>query len=265
MNLKHLIVIFIIFYSAQLVAQQEDSLKVFNNGDTADADDINANFSILEQRIHAIEQNSGCSARQEASSVIISCADGTSGVLASEGTVIVLEGEIGTTPVNTLPSGKFVALDANETIVAELDVAGLLPSASLDGPIFRVLLSPLNLESLLVNIDTDESVLLTGVSNQHVFYPTDDCSGVPYSKSHTRGWLQDLGSDGFFTLTPDTPIILFQARSRRNTGTYYSSMYSPPGSCDSANIAVNAGPLTPFEPALELIEAAYPVSIEQLP
>jgi len=251
-----------------MIAQDSGSLKVFDNGEVADANDVNSNFNILEQRIKAIEQYGGCSVKQDASSVIVSCADGTSGVLASEGTVVVVpEGVIGTTPISTLPTGSFVALDANDVIVAELNVAALSPSGSLDGPVFRVLLSPLNLDSLLVNIDTDESVLLTGTTNQYVFYPTDDCSGIPYGKSHTVGWVRDLGSDGFFTLMNGTSLQLFQARSRRNTGYFESSQstYYPPAPCDLASIAVSAGPLTLFDPASEVLEAAYPVRIEQLP
>ena len=75
------------------VALSAQELHTFSNGEVADAEKINENFQYVLENATG---GGGCSAQQEGSSVVISCADGTSGVLASEGTVVVYpEGAIG--------------------------------------------------------------------------------------------------------------------------------------------------------------------------
>ena len=251
-----------------IVFADETQLNIFENGSVADANEVNANFQMLEERLQEIEQSGSCSAQQDGSSVIITCPDGTSGVLASEGTILVYPvGVIGQVPVSQLPTGSFVVIDANDEVIAQLNTFGPDASGTLNGPIFRVSLLPSISDSYLININNDQSVLLTSPTNQPVFYPTADCSGIPYSKGHTVGWLRDLGSEGFYTLTSASPLYTFQAKSKRLTGSFEVSTftYYPSEPCESINIAVNAGPLSVFEPATKVIQAAYPLRVEQLP
>ena len=70
------------FLIAPLVSAQE--LHTFSNGEVADAEKINQNFQYVLENATG---SGGCSAEQDGSSVVITCADGTSGVLASAGTV----------------------------------------------------------------------------------------------------------------------------------------------------------------------------------
>ena len=72
-----------------LASAQE--LHTFSNGEVADAEKINDNFQYV---IENATGSAGCSAEQDGSSVVITCADGTSGVLASEGTVVALSGGV---------------------------------------------------------------------------------------------------------------------------------------------------------------------------
>ena len=79
--IKRLIVLLLLFFSCLVSAQE---LHTFSNGEVADAEKINQNFQYVLENATG---SGGCSAEQDGSSVVITCADGTSGVLASAGTV----------------------------------------------------------------------------------------------------------------------------------------------------------------------------------
>jgi len=84
----------------------------FNNGEGADAEKINENFNYVLQNA-----SGGCSATQQENSVVIECADGTSGVVASYGTVVVLpSGSIkGVLPdITSVPVGDIYVVDATD-------------------------------------------------------------------------------------------------------------------------------------------------------
>ena len=98
--MKRLLLSLILFFPAALAAQE---LHTFSNGEVADAEKINENFQYVLENATG---SGGCSAEQDGSSVVITCADGTSGVLASEGTVVVYpEGGIVGVPVQSWPTG----------------------------------------------------------------------------------------------------------------------------------------------------------------
>ena len=95
-----------------LVSAQE--LHTSKNGEVADADKLNESLQYILNNA-----SGGCSATQQDNSVLIECADGTSGVIAGAGTVVLYpEGQISDTPVTNLPSGDIVILDANDVITA---------------------------------------------------------------------------------------------------------------------------------------------------
>jgi hypothetical protein len=99
---------------APIVLAQE--LHTFSNGEVADADKINENFQYLLENATG---SSGCSAQQDGSSVLITCADGTSGVLASQGTVVTYPvGSSDVLDISTLPTGAIVVADANDVVLA---------------------------------------------------------------------------------------------------------------------------------------------------
>ena len=62
-------------------------LHTFSNGELADAEKINENFEALKSEISG---GGGCSAEQDGSSVVITCADGTSAVVQNTTTIVEL-------------------------------------------------------------------------------------------------------------------------------------------------------------------------------
>ena len=111
------ILIFVGLLSIPAIA---DELHVFTNGEVADADKINENFEILQA------SGGGCSAEQQDSTVVITCADGTSAVLASEGTVVaVLKAVVGELlDYETFPTGDIVVVDNDDNILGKVDRNG---------------------------------------------------------------------------------------------------------------------------------------------
>ena len=95
-------------------------LHTFENGQVADADKINQNFNYVLENA-----SGGCSATQQDNSVLIECADGTSGVIAGAGsTIIIPNGEVGEVPdISVIPVGKFYWEDGNGVLLGEYNYA----------------------------------------------------------------------------------------------------------------------------------------------
>ena len=81
--MRYLLLLLLLIFPAFTSAQE---LHTFSNGEVADAEKINENFQYVLENATG---SGGCSAEQDGSSVVITCADGTSGVLASEGTGVL--------------------------------------------------------------------------------------------------------------------------------------------------------------------------------
>ena len=73
-----------------LVSAQE--LHTFSNGEVADAEKINSNFSILVGQIESISDSTAtnCSVTQQNNTAVIECPDGTRAAIAGEGSVVVV-------------------------------------------------------------------------------------------------------------------------------------------------------------------------------
>ena len=118
--MRYLLLTLLLIFPSLSSAQE---LHTFSNGEVADAEKINENFEVLKSEISG---SGGCSAEQDGSSVIISCADGTSGVLAGAGTVVVYPegGIVGDIPVQSWPTGTIVFEDDNGVVLAEASQIG---------------------------------------------------------------------------------------------------------------------------------------------
>ena len=83
----------------------------------ASASKVMENFRALES---AIEGIGGCTATQQDNSVLIECADGSSGVLAGAGTVVLVpEGSAtGETPTEEVACGSITLIDGNGDYLA---------------------------------------------------------------------------------------------------------------------------------------------------
>lgn len=145
-------------------------LHTLTNGEVADAEKINENFLyVLESAL------GGCQAEQDGSNVLIACADGSSGMLASAGTVVTfLDGQIGEQPY-TFNSGSIVVVDGNDNQL------GLY----LDGN-YQATYKQLTLRiqeepnvNLVMSEDYDRQTIVFPY-NTTLFYETSDCTGAAF-------------------------------------------------------------------------------------
>jgi len=221
-------------------------LHTFSNGEVADADKINENFQYL------LNSGGGCSATQDGSSVVITCADGSSGVLASEGTVVVYpEGSLGTVPITNLPQGEFVIYDANSTLLGRRSggwkgVYDILLEVTSNGQTFTKYIR-------LVNDEASSSVEIIDFG-QPLYFAELDCHGEIFTGS-TSNLLPNLRDGGWLVTTTDFSAALMKS---------YISW--PPSDCENSELILNAPALAlEYTPPPEILNAAYPVRIEQLP
>lgn len=235
---------------------ESSALVTFVNGEIADAEDVNSNFDNHEQRIKAIEQYGGCSAAQDGSSVVISCADGTSGILAGAGTVVVYpEGGIkGDSPPVSWPTGAILFEDANGVALGRAEERISLTVISLDG-----------FDGSIFNDAGNEQVLLTGWGGgAEVYYLSNDCAGQGFTNNN-RSFIEISGelfvADRAFSATK----VLFESKRRSGFATSTRGSYRTASSCVVGQNAIVSQPVITYTPAPEILNAAYPAKLVQLP
>ena len=252
---------FLTLFSSSSLSQAEtqtSSIVTFVNGEIADAEDINSNFDSHEQRLKAIEQYGGCSAAQDESNVVITCADGTSGILAGAGTVILYpEGAVGVVPPLIAPSA-FVVMDANDVILGE--------STDL-GPAFGVDLDDQH-KAFIYNDAANKIVELYALKHTggYVFFESDDCSGQVLTLDQNQRYLRYL-SDWGYGLDASVSAVTILTRSFIFLEGFSTSQMSntEQGPCEEGEAIRSVVPLVTYTPASEILNAAYPVRLEQIP
>jgi len=243
-------------------------LNTFEAGQPIRASEMNHNFEVVQEQIEEISTSSitdaGCSATQQENSVLIECSDGTSGVIAGAGTVVVYpEGLIGEVASDTLPTGAVVWADGNGTVLAEVFTSGIFNHANLG-------LNPTGWPIVgdFFNIDATGSVVLSAQPGTLVYYVDSDCSGPPY------GWRPNypyslIEIDGRF-LTPSANVSNEGVLMRgRRYGAYLddrSQQFIATGDCAEVETLLGSVyALSEYTPPPEILNAAYPVRLEQLP
>ena len=223
--------------------------NVFEDGTPASAAEVNENFQYVLENA-----SGGCSATQQDNSVLIECADGSSGVLAGAGTVVVYPvGQVGEVPPDTLPTGEVVWSDANGVVLAEVYTLGInnyatLGSRSEGGEII----------GHLVNYEDTESVIVkSACGGCSIYYLEPDCSGTPYGWT-TGNWSNLLEINGAL-LTPSTKLsdsTLF--RAARSSAGYdnRTENFISTGECEQGDSVLPAYALSQFTPAPEILNAA---------
>ena len=154
----------LLFMALTLSAQE---LHTFSNGEVADAEKINENFQYVLENATG---SGGCSAEQDGSSVVITCADGTSGVLASEGTVVVYPegGIVGESPVQSWPTGSIVHRDAKGQVIGP--ATGNRWELTLEGGWYAG----------VRNDTTNEMTKIVSSRAGYVYFLSEDCTGQPF-------------------------------------------------------------------------------------
>ena len=248
--MRHKLSVLIALFS---ISSQAQELHTFSNGEVADAEKINQNFEALKSEISG---SGGCSAQQDGSSVVITCADGTSGVLASEGTVVVYPegGIVGESPVQSWPTGDIVWVDAADFIIGavtttpnEIVVDGYKAGVRNDH-------------------DTETSYITShGASTDiKLYFLTEDCSGQGFVYYGQRNRL--IFAEGVYVA--DTNLEKAQLLTKsyiRAEGWWVVDAFNQDISCKQREYTFEVLPVVEYQLASELQELAYPVSRVQLP
>ena len=229
----------------------------FQNGDVADADKINENFQYVLENASG---SGGCSAEQDGNSVVITCADGTSGVLASEGTVVALSnGVFGNSDGLSYNTGDIVVKDNDGVIIAVANSSG--------GEIVEVTLEEEpRLLGYLYNDDSTQQIRLSGTDYNYILFQSDNCSGQPFV-SYLRGSepILDNGLGNLFTKDPESTVerLLFGSRIR-SAGMFFDE-FREAEQCEAGSYVANAYLGVEYFPSSEIVNATYPFVLEQLP
>jgi hypothetical protein len=228
-------------------------LHTFSNGEIADADKINENFQYVLQN-----GGGGCSAAQDGSSVVITCADGSSGVLASAGTVVVYPegGLLGEVNLNQIPSGDIVLIDANDVVLSRV-------SSTVGGTTnFFVTADGVEIIAMIVNSASDQQIIVTSYGSTYLYYHSSDCSGQAFANNDI---LHEIEGTLYVPVT-SVPRQDVLAESRRKSGYgSYPDYYVGSLECEAKTEVKTARLMVEYTPAPEILNAAYPVRIEQLP
>ena len=233
---------------APIVSAQE--LHTFSNGEVADAEKINENFQYL---LGNATGSSGCSAQQDGSSVVITCADGTSGVLASAGTVVVLPTPlIGEIPdISELPTGDVVVKDANDVLL------GVWVKYASGGWETRL---DDGLAIVIANDEATASVNIIASRNKELIYSERDCQGVRLSFVNGGTFLENPLGGYLLRSTGYGSVFMYESYHRYTDDGWVCENFDPtPAPAGFWYLTVDV-----TLPA-EILNAAYPIRLEQLP
>lgn len=244
---------------APIVLAQE--LHTFSNGEVADADKINENFQYL---LDNATGRSGCSAQQDGSSVVITCADGTSGILASAGTIAILEGSTGLTPdISVIPSGSFYLVDGNGDALAYYGGSTLSLGAG-----FNIgIAGDSRLKEAAIAYFEDESRVevtsRSGLRFSKIWYSSEDCTGPEFFDSSNSDTLVHI-AEGEFGV-PSGPPISTAWRSSSYPGYFNGSYVAPSEDCNAEDVIGTKHPLAEYTMPDKLVNPVFPLSVEQRP
>ena len=259
--MRTLIAIAALVVSISAIAQSQVP-NVFEDGTPASAAEVNENFQYVLENASG---GGGCSVEQVDNTAEITCADGTTAVVPGYGTVVVYpEGLVGEVDPNSVNTGDIVAIDAMDVVLGE--VLGTRDSA---GTIEMAALPERNVPRIhIANIDARQSVFVGKWSDNFgkVYFSDENCQGqVILDSSFYVLCRPDTGA----CFAPDTDlyyVTLFAKSWIQSTHTFNGAVYNEDEECsDAENVVSNAYLGATYTIAPELLNAAYPVRIEQLP
>ena len=240
--------------------------NVFEDGTPATAAEVNENFQYVMENA-----SGGCSATQQDNSVLIECADGTSGVIAGAGTVVVVpEGTVGEAPdISVIPIGDFYWEDGNSVLLSKyyegltdypVGVATTLGDSSATDISLRI-----------HQVDDTQALYLADCCAITTLYYADvDCQGMPWAGVSGGAYR----FDGQWWVFRETDASGQQTllRSTKYADKYFGWDGTPGnwaiGVCSNiaepAPATIGNFPVS-YEPPAEWLNAAYPLTLVQKP
>lgn len=233
--------------------------NVFEDGTPALAAEVNENFQYVLENASG---GGGCSATQQDNSVLIECADGTSGVLAGTGmAVIIPSGSVGEAPdISAIPVGNFYWQDGNGVVVSE--AFGNMNNGSFEVRTEDGIVMSMN------QSDAQQATFVGVLSYSVLYYTEADCGGAPYIMSNLN--VTHHFNEQFWLPIP-TEIEGEQTivKSTRVTDRYHNDNFGiwEIQECENTNdqLARIGKFLAPYTPPAEWLNAAYPLTLVQKP
>lgn len=259
----------LIFIATPTFAQE---LNEFSNGSVADADAINENFQNLNDRIKTIEEagggGGGCSAEQDGSNVVITCADGSTGVLASAGTVVRYPMGAIDGPVEEFRTGDIVLRDGNGVVLGR--IVYLRSSFVCDPVLYLGEFGENNpAEGFLQesgylcveNMPGTEDVLVRSIMQLDrvpTYFQSTDCTGAPFA-NHTHPFILPGSEADWVVIAEGILRSEILVKSKFQVG-------GPDATCEEISPIAETGHFfRRFTLPSELHAPAFPVELEQLP
>ena len=257
LNTNRFLVALIMGFAISPLVQAQ--LKTFKPGDVIKSSEINENFEYLEEQIGSAGDaaSAQCSATQDGSNVVISCTDGSSAVLAGAGTVVTYpEGGIyGESPTKTWSTGAIIFQDANGVNLAGVTTVLGNSTAYIEG-----------FQGVFYYNSVTQSVILTGWGGgSDAFYLSEDCSGQAFLNYNSDDFHEVNGNLSVRDMSFPPEVILFSSKRRSGWANFGNDSYGPTGACQTGQFTENSRPAISYPPADEIVYAAYPVTIVQLP
>ena len=248
------------------VLAQTQVPNVFEDGTPATAAEVNENFQYVLENA-----SGGCSVEQVDNTAEITCADGTTAVVPGYGTVVVYpEGEVGIVDPDTYNEGDIVVRDSNGVVLAKaleakFEGVFLIELPVQGDPREAVLFN--NPETQAVELISWNGATLLNAST--ALFLTEDCSGTawiaPSRQDITLGFVA-AGMNLYYVVVSgaEKESLLFSSRIR---GAHYSYVgeFREASSCEIGDYIYDAFLAVTYTPAPEILNAAYPVRLEQLP
>lgn len=257
--MKHFFLSILLIFPVGLSAQD---LVEFENGKVADADDINSNFTLLSNRISELtgSETESCTAIQQNNTAIIECPDGSRAAIAGYGSVVVFpDGTQGELPAIDINSGEVVVLDTNDTILGEADDI----STSGDSFDMEVFSGDEEFSITIRNNVAEQRVDFSAVASWTFYYTDENCTNGPFGGS---GRIYDI--DGGFKIASGENQGKLLFKSQRESA-YISSLDDTKRETTTCvardEIRSYNFVLVDYKLADEILEAVYPVRVEQLP
>ena len=228
LNTNRLLIALIVGFAISPLVQAQ--LKTFKPGDVIKSSEINENFEYLEEQIGSAGDaaSAQCSATQDGNNVVISCTDGSSGLLAGSGTVVVFsEGVIGESMTASVPAGAVVFVDSADVVLGEA-VSTFSP------PKIKLGIDDAGLAFLgrLINVEAEQRVALFPGNGEMVRYLEADCSGAPFiAYAEPQFGLAMLGDVLYARKEKVSDQTLFKGRRRTADWVRSSEEIRPTGDC----------------------------------
>ena len=147
-------------------------------------------------------------------------------------------------------------IDANDVVLSRVSSTGGGTT------IFFVTADEVEIRAMIVNSASDQQIIVTSSGSTYLHYHSSDCSGQAFAINDILHEIEGT----LYVPVKSVPRQDMLAESRRKSGIVrYPDYYVGSLECEAKTEVKTAWLMVEYTPAPEILNAAYPVRIEQLP